>query len=369
MDSAGTTFGQQFARELVRPVRLVIWIVVIAAIAVALGVLVNGTAAAVAAVALVVAFFLFTAITAMARGEREFFKRYAAARGFDYVEGQLALPFDTELLRKGKERWSEQTLVGKLPDGHDAVLSLHSYEVVYYVNPKNGQESTKEFQHTIVAAEIPELEGQIRKLTVQPRVGFQFFDSAEDAIKEGRRRVEVESAEFDSRFEVFVGSDSDENMARQILSPSFMVWLTEQSGDVAFEFENGDFVCAARGHLKQADLLDGVWQRAGELVARLRKEGAESARAVRDPRAGLRQLSTQKAGKNERIDKRRAWVIVGLLFVAVGGGALILESESNDTSPAEQAAEDAETEENLQFYEEHKCEINPDLYGCPGKGK
>ena len=44
--------------------------------------------------------------------------------------------------------------------------------------------------------------------------------------------------------------------------------------------------------------------------------------------------------------------------------AMLLGEEDLLVVSCETAAEERETEENLQFYEEHKCEINPDLFDC-----
>ena len=124
--------------------------------------------------------------------------------------------------------------MGKLSSGVEAVLALYVYEVLRYRDAQKGTESTTEHKMTVVGAEIPELRGLVGSLTVQPRSGYRLFDSVEDALEEDRKRIEVESAEFDRRYEVFVGVRDDENKARQILSPAFLVWLTEQSWDATF---------------------------------------------------------------------------------------------------------------------------------------
>ena len=65
---------------------------------------------------------------------------------------------------------------------------------------------------------------------MQRRSGFRFMDSAEDVFRT-RQRVELESEAADKRYEIFIGKDDDMNKARQIFSPTFIVWLTDHAPD------------------------------------------------------------------------------------------------------------------------------------------
>ena len=66
------------------------------------------------------------------------------------------------------------------------------------------------------------------------------MDSAEDVFRK-RQRVEQESEGVDKRYEIFIGEHDDMNRARQVLSPSFLVWLDAHSPE-AYAFE----LCAGR---------------------------------------------------------------------------------------------------------------------------
>ena len=210
---------------------------------------------------------------------------------------------------------------------------------------------------------MPELGSQIKNLVVQPRTGFRFFDSAEDAIKAGRHRVEVESDLLDQRYEIFVGDEDDANMARQIFSPVFVDWLAKQPHNIGFQFERGELVVAVKGHHKSAGPLDAIWERTGEIVKRLAEEGKEAKPGAVARMGTLRGVSPMSP-KSDRLDKRRAAVIVAMLFAAGAGLWAFLDWNAEQQSPEEIAAEERETEENLEFYEQNKCEINPNLYDC-----
>ena len=359
-------FIRAFGRELVRPVRLLLWALFTGGIVTAVTLTWEAEKGAIAGAVLLGFFLIFTALTAYSHGETEFFRGYAKSRGLTYVEGIVRPPFQTELFETGRARWTEQTLVGELEGGRAGLLGLFVYEVFLYRDPKSGEDTTKEFRHTIAATYVPELEGQIADLTVQPRTGFRFFDSAEDAIKSGRHRVEVESEELDSRYEIFIGDESDAGFARQIFSPSFIDWLAGQPYNIGFQLEGRELVVAVKGHHKSAEPLDELWDRTGAIAARLAEEGAESARAPAASGFDLKAITNKEHAKSDRLVKRRVWVALPMIVVAGAGFWVYMDYQSGKESPAERAAEEREVEENLQFYEEHKCEINPDLYGCPG---
>jgi hypothetical protein len=367
-DSRLAAFVRQFGRELIKPVRLLVWALFIAAVIVGVTLLWELEKGVIAGLVVFGFFLVFTAITAHAHGEREFFRAYAKKRGMAYAEGDVALPFTTDLFDKGRKRWSEQTVVGRLPDGRDAVLGLFVYEVLRYRDPQKGTETTTEHRHTIVGTHVPELRGEIENLVVQPRTGFRFFDSAEDALKRGRHRVEVESDLLDRRYEIFVGDPDEAVVAREIFSPAFVDWLAHQPHNIGFQFERGELVVAVKGHHKSAEPLDALWQRAGEITKRLAEEGREKRPGADVRPESLKGIASGQA-KGERLGKRRAAVIVAMMLVAGAGLWAYLDYEAENKSPEELAAEDREADEALEFYEENKCEINPHLFECQQKEK
>jgi len=113
------------------------------------------------------------------------------------------------------------------------------------------------------------------ELALQRRVGFRFMDSAEDAFRK-RQRVELESVIADKRFEVFIGNRDDMNRARQVFSPTFVVWLGEQAHEeIAFELSAGALVVNRKGHLKTAQDLDRFCEDSAVVAQRILEEATE----------------------------------------------------------------------------------------------
>ena len=101
------------------------------------------------------------------------------------------------------------------------------------------------------------------------------MDSAEDVFRK-RQRVEQESEAVDKRYEIFIGERDDMNMARQVLSPSFLVWLDAHSPEAyAFELCAGALVCNVKGHKKSAAELDTLCEASAAVARRLSEEAAE----------------------------------------------------------------------------------------------
>ena len=66
------------------------------------------------------------------------------------------------------------------------------------------------------------------------------------------------------------------NKARQILEPTFIVWLTDQAPkDFWFEFEGGALCIAVKGQLESCDRLDELCASAGTVARRLSDEAKE----------------------------------------------------------------------------------------------
>jgi hypothetical protein len=91
-----------------------------------------------------------------------------------------------------------------------------------------------------------------------------------------RQRVEHESDAVDKKFEIFTGENDDLNRARQVLSPTFLVWLDSHSPEAyAFELVRGSLVCNVKGHKKSAPELDFLCTASAAVARRLQEEATE----------------------------------------------------------------------------------------------
>lgn len=225
-------------------------------------------AAVVALIALVVIWVL-----ASNRAADDFFAAYAAGRGLQRVAGRSGLPPVTPLLRKGDSRYTEEMFNGALPGGLTGALALYTYEE--HTTDSKGNRQTTYCHFTVAVSQLPETAPFIGELALQRRFGFRFLDSAEDAFR-SRQRVELESELADKKFEIFIGRGEAMNRARQVFSPSFVVWLAEEAHEgIAFELVAGALVVNVKGHLKTAQELDEFCEAAAIVARRLHEEAAE----------------------------------------------------------------------------------------------
>lgn len=268
-DTRGAHFGA-IARS---PVTLVAGgLLVVAtggALAASVGPLV-GLAGAAGAV-LVVALIVF--LVASKRAESDFFKAYAGARGLALTEGRGSLAPATPLLRRGDRRYTKCQVRGALRGGEPGIVALYTYEETS--TDSKGNRHTTYVHFTVAVLDIPEFAPYMAELFAQRRFGFRFLDGAEDVFRR-RQRVEHESEEVDRRYEIFCAARDDVNRARQVLSPQFLVWLSEHSPEAfAFECVAGALVCNVKGHKKSATELDSLCTGASAVAHRLREEAVE----------------------------------------------------------------------------------------------
>lgn len=272
-DDAGDTRGAHLGRLARHPATLIVG----GASALAVG-LIAGTQAgwaigAIGAVVTLLVVALAVWLRASAAAREDFFTAYASGRGLQRIDGRSPLPPITPLLRRGDERYAEQRFNGVLPGGVDGSLCLYTYEDS--TTDSDGNRQTTYVHYTIVVTQLPATAALIQELFCQRRVGFRFLDSAEDVFRT-RRRVEHESEEVDRRYEVFIGAEDDLVRARQILSPSFLVWLDEHAPEeYAFELIAGALVCNVRGHKRSAAELDAVCAASAAVARRLQEEAEE----------------------------------------------------------------------------------------------
>jgi hypothetical protein len=227
----------------------------------------------IAAAAVIVLVLLIVWLLANSRAREDFFNAYATRRGLTRIDGRSNLRPITPLLRKGDKRYAEQRFNGVLPGGLDGSLCLYTYEDTS--RDSDGNRQTTYVHYTIAMTQLPATAGMISEIYCQRRVGFRFMDSAEDVFRK-RQRVEQESEAVDKRYEIFIGERDDMSMARQILSPSFLVWLDAHSPEAyAFELCAGSLVCNVKGHKKAAGELDALCEASAAVARRLSQEADE----------------------------------------------------------------------------------------------
>ncbi len=235
----------------------------------AAGILVGLAAAAVGALLVL----LIVYVIASNAAEEDFFSHYAAARGLNRTSGRTTLPPTTPLLRKGDKRYAERVMNGTLPGGAPGAIGLYTYEVE--TTDSDGDSDTDYHRYTVVLHDLPTVAARASDVYCQRREGFRFLDSAEDVFRR-MQRLELESDALDRRYEIFYGAEDDAIWMKRLFSPSFIVWLTEQTPkDFAFEFSAGSLCVNVKGHCDSAAELDLLCAAAGEVAGRLAAKAAE----------------------------------------------------------------------------------------------
>ena len=272
VDDSGDLRGYHFKRLMRKRITLIVGGIFLIGAAVGgtigAGPLIGGLAAlGVFFLVLITVFFI-----AYSKSEEAFFEMYASQRKLNRQPlGQLA-PI-TPLLRKGDQRKAHQVMQGNLAEGMGGTLALYTYTDVYY--DKNGRHENN-YNFTVAITDVDEVAELCPELMCNRKFGFRAFEKLEDVFRGDNERVKLESLDLDERFEIFVDEKQDPNWIRQLFSPSFIVWLADETPEkFAFELVDGKLVCNVKGHKKNSKELDGMVQAMGGVAQRLREEAAE----------------------------------------------------------------------------------------------
>jgi hypothetical protein len=273
LEDADDTRGWHLRRLMVHPATVIGGGIAALSALIAVGASASWGVGAAAAGAVVLLTVVIVWLIASSKAADDFFRAYAEARGLSRVDGKSSLPPVTPLLRKGDSRYAEQRLNGVLPGGIDGSLCLYTYEDE--TRDSDGNKQTTYVHYTIVISELPHAAAYLQELYCQRRFGFRFMDSMEDVFRK-RQRVEQESVAVDKSYEIFIGADDEINRARQVLSPTFLVWLEQNSDEnYAFELCDGSLVANVKGHKKSATDLDRICTASAAVARRLHEEAAE----------------------------------------------------------------------------------------------
>jgi len=272
-DDADDLRGVHFRRLLGKPATWVTIGILAVAAGTACAIFVAALIGAGAALAVVLLGLVVVLVMADSRAADDFFSSYARQRGLE-LGGRNPLPASTPLLKKGDDRYAERTLSGPFSDGVEGILALYTYEEV--TTDSKGNRQTNYYRYTVGMVEVAECSELVPELFCQRKFGLRSLEKFEDAFRTKKERVELESEELDKRYEIFAGKGQDAAWLRQLFSPTFIVWLTEEAPDkFAFELVDGVLCCYVNGHKDKAADLDGVRIASSAVAARLREESLE----------------------------------------------------------------------------------------------
>lgn len=208
---------------------------------------------------------------ARSRARDAFFSAYAEQRGMTLIGGRSRLPERTPLLRRGREHFSERSMLGPLGEGFEGTLALYTAKERRRTRGRRGD--VEYGSYTLGLVEVPECRRLAPELYCQPRAGFAGF---EDRFRPAAQRVELESTVVASNYEIFAAVGQDPIWLRRLFSPTFVAWLGEHPPPgFAFEYFDGMLCCYVPGHRETAAELDHVALATVVVAERLRDEASE----------------------------------------------------------------------------------------------
>ena len=226
-------------------------------------------AAAVAPVAAVLVVLVILFVVADRRAEEEFFKLFAAARGWSYSREWTMMGF-TPLLAAGDRRKYRHWM-----QGEDLSLGWYTFEV----RQENGDkpDTWTPYHFTICAMDLEAGMTRFPGVFLRRRRGIFERLNSESNWLSGRdcRKLELESTLFHERYELTIDSDVGENAVRQLFGPKFTMWLAEHPICPNFEYRAGTLVVYLFDHVNEAGKLEWLIRSAGGIAERIRREVLE----------------------------------------------------------------------------------------------
>jgi hypothetical protein len=209
-----------------------------------------------------------------------FFRHYARSIGLVYWP-RSSLPALTPLLGAGDRRWIEHWMQGALPG--EPVIGGGLGQLVWderQDDRRDGELSLGKVasRHRVTIC-VADLETSIRRfhgVFLRPRRGL--IASTPDWIRRAHTRpINVESAAFTERYELFVADDQDEVVARQLLAPSLVVWLAEHPLVPGFELRAGMLVVFVDRALQDEGNITYLLDATRKIATRVLGEVADAA--------------------------------------------------------------------------------------------
>ncbi len=201
---------------------------------------------------------------------------YASGGDLEYRD-RGGIGDETPLLRRGDKRRIEGRADGVLDKGIEGTMAyLMVGEVVKTGEYGNKERSWKPF--TVATTKVPRAARFMPLMICQERSGLRVLEGAEDKLlHSGQVRVPLESTAFDERYELFVSQIADQNWVRQLFSPSFIVFLTEDAPKgFAFEYGGKTALTSFDGYHYEPERLDALRAAHVTVVGTMRKEIVES---------------------------------------------------------------------------------------------
>jgi hypothetical protein len=236
-----------------------------------------GAPLAVIALVVLVAFVL-----ADRRAEEDFFVAFADGHGFAYALREELMPL-TPLLGAGERRHCEHWMQGRLggrAEGVPCGVGHYTYETRETDHDSDGPGHDHWEQHhfTICVVDLEPGMTLYPGLFLEKRRGIVALLGSERWVsRHGKRKVELESAQFTDRYELLVDRAQDDVRLRELFSPSLILWLARHPLAPCFEYGAGTLVVYLDRRLDDAGNLNWMLEAAAEITARFADQISQEA--------------------------------------------------------------------------------------------
>jgi hypothetical protein len=227
-----------------------------------------------AAVLLVIAILFAIADRA---AENEFFKLFAAGRGWSWSKEWTVTGY-TPLLAAGDRRKCRHWMQGPVGGHMDGECSMGWY--TFEVRQDNGDkpDTWTPYHFTVCVMDMEAGMTRFPGVFLRRRRGLFERLNTDSNWLSGRdcRKLELESTAFIERYDLFTDPDVDENAVRQLFGPKFILWLAEHPICPNFEYRSGTLVVYLFDHVGEAGKLEWLLSASREILERIRRETFEA---------------------------------------------------------------------------------------------
>jgi hypothetical protein len=229
-------------------------------------------AIAAAAIAAVVPAGLVVSLDRFLAGARAT-QAWAAERVLDWSpEGDVNAA--TPLLREGDYNYTLNVCSGELAAGlTGSVMHLGSVEVDE--SSDGGGHTTRRF--TVVVTAVADPGKRLPLCICSPRSRIPGYQAL-DALLKRLRRVDLESIDFERRYELAIDKKTDESWLRRLFEPTFTERMALAGGGrMGWEIESGTLTAYTTGYATSAAELDAVVELARLVADRVNTEAEQTA--------------------------------------------------------------------------------------------
>jgi len=201
----------------------------------------------------------------------DFFRTLAPKLDLEYVV-RGALPPLTPLLSAGDSQELDHVMEGPLFGAQGGPLCTLGHYQFKTVQPSGeGGQRTIAHPFTIAAVEIDEALPVFHGVYLRrrPRIHIPGFLWDDWLARVHAEEVDLESSDFEERYELRAARDQDRMVLRELFSPSFIVWLSEHPLRPGFECKAGELVVFIPEHEGNAGRLTLFHEAAREVGRRV----------------------------------------------------------------------------------------------------